>query len=46
VQRREWLDAREFEDAIAVCNLLPGPASTLLAIFCAWWLHGRARHRW
>jgi hypothetical protein len=36
VQRRGWLDAREFEDAIAVCNLLPGPASTQLAIFCAW----------
>jgi chromate transporter len=41
VQRRGWLDAREFEDAIAVCNLLPGPASTELAIFCAWRLRGR-----
>src|ERR1700759_487365 len=40
VQRRGWLDAREFEDAIAVCNLLPGPASTQLAIFCAWRVHG------
>jgi chromate transporter len=42
VEREEWLDAREFEDAIAVCNLLPGPASTQLAIFCAWRLRGRA----
>jgi chromate transporter len=42
VERRRWLDAREFEDAIAVCNLLPGPASTQLAIFCAWRLRGRA----
>jgi chromate transporter len=41
VDRREWLSAREFEDAIAVCNLLPGPASTQLAIFCAWRLRGR-----
>jgi chromate transporter len=41
VQRRGWLDAREFEDAIAVCNLLPGPASTQLAIWCAWRLRGR-----
>jgi chromate transporter len=41
VQRRGWLDAREFEDAIAVCNLFPGPASTQLAIFCAWRLRGR-----
>jgi chromate transporter len=41
VQRRGWLGAREFEDAIAACNLLPGPASTQLAIFCAWRLRGR-----
>jgi chromate transporter len=42
VERRNWLDAREFEDAVAVCNLMPGPASTQLAIFCAWRLRGRA----
>jgi chromate transporter len=35
VERRGWLDAREFEDAYAACALLPGPASTQLAIFCA-----------
>ena len=37
----QWLDAQDFEDAVAVCNLLPGPASTQLAIFCAWRLRGR-----
>jgi chromate transporter len=42
VERRGWLAADEFEDAIAVCNLLPGPASTQLAIYCAWRLRGRA----
>jgi chromate transporter len=42
VERRSWLDAPEFEDAVAVCNLMPGPASTQLAIFCAWRLRGRA----
>jgi chromate transporter len=42
VERREWLEPEEFEDAIAACNLLPGPASTQLAIFCAWRLRGRA----
>jgi len=41
VERRKWLEAQEFEDAIAACNLLPGPASTQLAIFCAWRLRGR-----
>jgi chromate transporter len=41
VERKGWLDAREFEDAIAVCNLMPGPASTQLAIFCAWRVRGR-----
>ena len=42
VDRRRWLDASEFEDAIAACNLLPGPASTQLAIYCAWRLRGAA----
>jgi chromate transporter len=41
VRRREWLSDVEFEDAIAACNLLPGPASTQLAIFCAWRVRGR-----
>ena len=30
----------EFEDGIAAVNLLPGPASTQLAIYCAWRLGG------
>ena len=41
VKRRGWLTGEELEDAIAACNLLPGPASTQLAIFCAWRLRGR-----
>jgi chromate transporter len=41
VEDRQWLSAREFEDAVAACNLLPGPASTQLAIFCAWRVRGR-----
>ncbi|MCW2496695.1 chromate efflux transporter [Jatrophihabitans sp.] len=40
VQDRGWIDAAEFEDGIAATNLLPGPASTQLAIFCAWRLRG------
>jgi chromate transporter len=35
VERRNWLSAQEFEDANAACQLLPGPASTQLAIYCA-----------
>ena len=35
VDREQWIDQREFEDALAACNLLPGPASTQLAIFLA-----------
>ncbi|MBB5803975.1 chromate transporter [Saccharothrix ecbatanensis] len=42
VTRRGWLTDREFEDGIAVTNLLPGPASTQLAILCAWRLRGTA----
>lgn len=40
VERGRWLSAAEFEDAIAATNLLPGPASTQLAIFSAWRLRG------
>ena len=36
VEERGWIPATEFEDAVASVNLLPGPASTQLAIFCAW----------
>jgi chromate transporter len=42
VDRREWLADAEFEDAVAACNLLPGPASTQLSIYCAWRLRGAA----
>jgi chromate transporter len=40
VDRRQWLTPHEFEDAVAACNLLPGPASTQLAIWCAWRVAG------
>jgi chromate transporter len=42
VTRREWLTEEQFERAIAATNLLPGPASTQLAIYCAWRLRGPA----
>jgi chromate transporter len=42
VQDRGWMAGSEFEDGVSVCNLLPGPASTQLAIYCAWRLRGTA----
>jgi chromate transporter len=42
VDRKRWMDTREFEDANAACGLLPGPASTQLAIFCAYRVAGPA----
>jgi chromate transporter len=41
VVRREWLTGEQFERALAATNLLPGPASTQLAIYCAWRLRGK-----
>src|SRR5437870_9736988 len=41
VERRGWLTAREFEDANAATQLLPGPGSTQLAVFCAHHVAGR-----
>ncbi len=40
VRRNSWLRESEFEDGVAATSLLPGPASTQLAIFCAWRLAG------
>ncbi|MFF0428123.1 chromate efflux transporter [Streptomyces sp. NPDC004520] len=40
VERRGWITADEFEHGIAATNLLPGPASTQLAILTAWRLRG------
>jgi chromate transporter len=40
--QRGWLTEEEFEHAVAACNLLPGPASTQLAIYCAWRVAGPA----
>jgi chromate transporter len=42
VDRRGWMTERQFEDAIAATNLLPGPGSTQLAIYCAWRVRGPA----
>jgi chromate transporter len=42
VQKNGWLTESEFEDGVAAVNLLPGPASTQLNIYCAWRLRGAA----
>jgi chromate transporter len=40
VHRQGWLTEAEFEDGVAATALLPGPASTQLAVYCAWRLRG------
>jgi chromate transporter len=40
VEREGWIEPVVFEDGLAACNLMPGPASTQLAIYCAWRLRG------
>ena len=40
VEERRWLSDEQFERALAATNLLPGPASTQLSIYCAWRLRG------
>ncbi len=42
IERRGWITHEEFEHGVAATNLLPGPASTQLAIYCAWRLRGVA----
>lgn len=40
VERRRWVTEDDFEHGVVATNLLPGPASTQLAIYCAWRLRG------
>jgi chromate transporter len=40
VDRRRWIRLEQFEDGLAAVNLLPGPASTQLAIYTAWRVRG------
>ena len=42
VERRGWLSEADFEDGVAATALLPGPASTQLAVLCAWHVAGVA----
>jgi chromate transporter len=42
VDDRGWILAEDFEHGIAATNVLPGPASTQLAIYCAWRLRRTA----
>ncbi len=40
VQQQGWLTAEEFEHGVTATNLLPGPASTQLAVYCGWRVGG------
>jgi len=40
VERRGWLDERDFASALNFCMLLPGPEALQLAIYLGWKLHG------
>jgi chromate transporter len=40
VQRRGWIGGDEFEHGLAATNVLPGPGSTQMAIWCAWRVRG------
>jgi chromate transporter len=42
VTRRGWVPSEDFERALGATGLLPGPASTQLAIYCAWYVRGAA----
>ena len=42
VADRRWMSSEQFEHAVAATNMMPGPASTQLAIYCAWRLRGTA----
>lgn len=41
VTRRNWLDREQFTEGIAICEMLPGPASTQMAIYVGYLRHGQ-----
>jgi chromate transporter len=40
VEAEGWLSPEEFEHALGTTNLLPGPAGTQMALYCAWRVGG------
>lgn len=40
VQRRRWLSATEYGDLVALCQFLPGPASSQVGFALGWLRHG------
>ncbi len=42
VEKRRWLDEREFMQALNVCMLIPGPEALQLAIWIGWRFHRTA----
>jgi chromate transporter len=40
VEQRNWLEEKEFLNALNFCMLLPGPEAQQLATYCGWKLHG------
>jgi chromate transporter len=41
VTRRNWLDREQFSEGIAICEMLPGPASTQMAIYVGYLRNGQ-----
>ena len=42
VEQRLWVKAEDFEEGLALCEALPGPASSQMAIFLGWRCRGVA----
>ena len=40
VEKRRWLEEKEFLNGLNFCMLLPGPEAQQLATYCGWKLHG------
>jgi len=36
VEQRHWIDAEQFEEGLALCEALPGPSSSQMAIYLGW----------
>ena len=40
VDIRQWVDREQFDEGLGLCEALPGPASSQMAIYTGWLLRG------
>jgi len=46
VETRRWVEANQFDEGLGLCEALPGPASSQMAIYLGWLHFNSASLNW